>query len=329
MTEIIEGEAVEVIEPRAVMVVQQPGQAIIAADTPDGPQAMLTRATAIATALSDMVERQKLYTVISGKKFPAVEAWQTIGRMDNVVAREASRPIRHDDGSYEAFVELVRLSDGMVIGSASALCGTKDDVAGRADWSKRAEPHRRSMAVTRATSRAFRQQYAWIMALAGYEPTPAEEMDEHTPAAPRSVSSPPAGDAVSWDGNVTTTPSADGSVRTDRNRGDYCAFKLTDLEPAPEGYRSAQVRFFGDLGHAVAVAIQMHGLPATATVWGETEVAGFKDKQTGQQVSYLVINASRVMTPEWTIPASDAAPAEAPASVAPGASQDELDGLAW
>src|SRR6185369_17252147 len=71
-----------------------------------------------------------------------------------------------------ATVELIRLSDGMVIGRGSALCGSKGD----RPWDSRPEPARRSMAVTRATSRAFRQQYSWIMALAGYEPTPADEM---------------------------------------------------------------------------------------------------------------------------------------------------------
>jgi hypothetical protein len=126
----------------------------------------------MATALKDVVEKQKLFAVIQGKKYPQVEAWMTIARMDNVVAREARPPIRRDDGSYEAFVELIRLSDGMVVGAGSALCGTPDD----RPWATRGEPARRSMAVTRATSRAFRQQYSWIMALAGYEPTPAEEM---------------------------------------------------------------------------------------------------------------------------------------------------------
>src|SRR6185369_10855109 len=73
-----------------------------------------------------------------------------------------------------ATVELIRLSDGMVIGRGSALCGSKGD----RPWDSRPEPARRSMAVTRATSRAFRQQYSWIMALAGYEPTPADEMPQ-------------------------------------------------------------------------------------------------------------------------------------------------------
>ena len=87
------------------------------------PQTTLDLATGMANALKDVVEQQKLYSVISGKKYPNVEAWMIIGRMDNVVAREAEPPIKHDDGSYEAFVELIRLSDGLVVGRGSALCG--------------------------------------------------------------------------------------------------------------------------------------------------------------------------------------------------------------
>lgn len=169
-TEVIEGEARELEEPRA-LAVRQPDHALTISA---GPKDMIAVATNLANALKDIVDKRKLYANISGRKFPTVEAWMTIGRMDNVVAREAEPPLRRDDGSYEAFVELIRLSDGMVIGRASALCGTQGDKP----WDGRAEPHRRSMAVTRATSRAFRQQYSWIMALAGYEATPAEEMPD-------------------------------------------------------------------------------------------------------------------------------------------------------
>jgi hypothetical protein len=150
MSAEIEGEVREVDEERAI-VVRQPDR-LAQAPTPEDTLSLATR---MATALKDVVEKQKLFAVIQGKKYPQVEAWMTIARMDNVVAREARPPIRRDDGSYEAFVELIRLSDGMVVGAGSALCGTADD----RPWATRGEPARRSMAVTRATSRAFRQQY--------------------------------------------------------------------------------------------------------------------------------------------------------------------------
>jgi hypothetical protein len=138
-----------------------------------------------------------------------------------------------------------------------------------------------------------------------------------TPARPPSR----AGDPASWDGKVTTTATADGSVRKDRDRGEFAAFKL-ELEQPEQGFRSAQVRFWGDLAHALATAILSNGMPDVATVWGETEVAHFTDKATKRQVNYLVINATRVMTPEWTMPAAEP---EAPAAAEP----NDLDDLPW
>lgn len=220
--EVIEGHAEEVEprEPIRSLVVAQPGQALVA--RPDGAAGdMIARATELATALKDVVERQNLYSVISGKKFPKVEAWMTIGRMDNVVAREAEAPIRHDDDSFEAFVELVRLSDGMVIGRASALCGTSDDKP----WNTRALPARRAMAVTRATSRAFRQQYSWVMALAGYEPTPAEEMDKDGDGEP-AAAAVQRGPAEAFLGNLTKA----GTIK----KGDADGYKL-EVRQTPDG----------------------------------------------------------------------------------------------
>ena len=167
-------QALEIMEPALPEVVRL-GSA--------KPLGTIALATEMANALSDIVEKKKLFATISGKKFPTVEAWMTIARMDNVVAREMRDGVaQQDDGSFEAQVELIRLSDGMVIGHGSALCGTPGDKP----WDSRPMPQRRSMAVTRATSRAFRQQYSWIMALAGYEPTPAEEMPrDEEPAKPQ------------------------------------------------------------------------------------------------------------------------------------------------
>jgi hypothetical protein len=309
VTDIIEGEAIEVDAPRA-LVVQQPGQALVAADRPEGPAEMMVKATALANALRDMVEAQGLYAVISGKKYPQVEAWMTIGRMDNVVAREASRPIRHDDGAYEAEVELVRLSDGMVIGRASALCGMPDDKP----WATRAEYARRSMAVTRATSRAFRQQYSWIMALAGYEPTPADEMpDADGAAAPRDPA----------------TTHADGLVGTaEVGKGDADF----ELRQTPEGWALCFRLVQGRKGYKVIsrgpLAEALATLRPTVegqriTVWGTLHDETFTPKGEKRSVTYQVIHAERIQTADYTLPpetppSDQPAGVETPPAVAPG-----------
>ena len=144
------------------------------------PVEMVERASKVATALSRVVNEQKLYTVIQGKKFVHVDGWETLGAMLGIVAREVPRSvIEHENGDFEASVELIRVSDGAVIGFGSALCGCDEvDRSGKRTWGNRARYARRSMAVTRAAGKAFRLSLSWIMRLAGYEPTPAEEMQD-------------------------------------------------------------------------------------------------------------------------------------------------------
>ena len=78
---------------------------------------------------------------------------------------------RHD-GHYEAVVELVTLADQKIVSRGSAECGGPDETM----WQRRTPHARRSMAATRATGKAARLAFSWIVKLAGYEPTPAEEM---------------------------------------------------------------------------------------------------------------------------------------------------------
>ena len=135
----------------------------------DGPRQVIEKATEIATQLASIIKDRKLFNVIKGREFVRVEGWNTLGAMLGILPREVS-VVKLEDGSYEATVELIRTSDGAVVGRASSLCGM-DEI-----WADRAEYARRSMAVTRATGKAFRLGFSWIMSLAGYEPTPAEEM---------------------------------------------------------------------------------------------------------------------------------------------------------
>jgi hypothetical protein len=119
----------------------------------------------------DLIEAQKLYSVISGRKYVRVEGWVPLARMNGVIPREVEN-VGHEDGRYVARVQLVRVADGMVLTEASSECGGPEEEM----WQKRPPYARRSMAATRATGKACRLAYSWIMALGGYEPTPAEEM---------------------------------------------------------------------------------------------------------------------------------------------------------
>jgi len=308
MNETVEGTAVEVEpEPSRALVVAQPGQALVAPS--ERPAGMIAIATALADALKNIIDKQHLYTEIRGKRYPQVEAWMTIGRLDNVVAREAERPIRNEDGSYEGFVELVRLSDGMVIGRASALCGMADDEPwggtppknGKPALPPRAEYARRSMAVTRATSRAFRQQYSWIMALAGYEPTPADEMPQQDPPS-RIVGTHdyPVPD-------MERTPEG-GLIGTAIAQGNHDF----NLRQTPEGWvlpfrvkngaKSFIVRAQGPLAEALD-AIKATVIDQRVTVWGCWEPQTIPAKGTKPEITYNILVLERIATPDGILPA--------------------------
>jgi hypothetical protein len=145
------------------------------------PAALITGAGEMAKALAEVIRHQQLALTIQGRKYVKVEGWTTLGIMLGVVAREVTTV--EQDGIYTATVELVRISDQAVISRASAECGSADELDryGKPVWANRPRYARRSMAQTRATGKACRLAFSWIMALAGYEPTPAEEMPNEEP----------------------------------------------------------------------------------------------------------------------------------------------------
>lgn len=134
----------------------------------DDPVEVIERATAVADALKQIIVSRRLASNIQGREHVRVEGWTTLGSMLGVVPVVVwSRPI---ENGYEARVE-ARTLDGRVIGAAEAMC-TRDERT----WKSRDDYALRSMAQTRATSKALRGPLGFVVTLAGYDATPAEEM---------------------------------------------------------------------------------------------------------------------------------------------------------
>lgn len=170
-TILANGEVVTTPDPPAALVPQAPGvhMGILRAD---GAASFVAAAGDLSRALADVIRQQKLYSTIQGKDFVKVEGWTTLAAMLGVTPHEVS-VVEEPEGVFTATVELRRLADGQAVGRASAECGGSDEQM----WAKRPRNARRSMALTRATGKACRLAFSWIMTLAGYEATPAEEMD--------------------------------------------------------------------------------------------------------------------------------------------------------
>lgn len=174
------------------------------------PVQMVQGATAVANALKSVITTQRLAVRISGREYVRVEGWTTLSTMMGVLPREVDVE-RAEDGTYTAVVELVRMSDGAVLCRASAECGADEPT-----WKARPNYARRSMAITRATGKAARLAFSWVMVLAGYEGCPLEEVEsiiQHDAPKTASASRPaPVVDvAVVPPGDPSHAPGAVGS----------------------------------------------------------------------------------------------------------------------
>jgi hypothetical protein len=145
---------------------ERPHMGFLAVDTPED---MMTVAARMATLLSDMIRKRGLISKISGREYVQCEGWTCLAAMMGVTPHEITN-LENDDGSYTATIEL-RSTDGRTISRASAECGRDEQ-----RWMEMPPYARRSMAQTRATGKACRLAFSWIMVMAGYAPTPAEEM---------------------------------------------------------------------------------------------------------------------------------------------------------
>ena len=166
----------EVIESELVMY-EEPTPATIFRTS--DPATALERMTEVSKLLFAVVEDRKLYALISGRKHLLVSAWTTLAGMLGLFPVVAwTRPNETGDG-YVARVEVVTRG-GQLVGAAEAECSRSERT-----WKSRDPFALRSMASTRATSRALRCPLEQVVVLAGYEAAGAEEMVADTPASPK------------------------------------------------------------------------------------------------------------------------------------------------
>jgi hypothetical protein len=138
------------------------------------PTVALARMVEISNVIVDVIERQRFYVTIGGKKYVTCPGWKTAGGMLGLSPYTAwTKPNETGDG-YLARVE-IRTLDERTIAAAEAECSRDEPI-----WKKRPKHALRSMAETRATSRAFRGPLEQVFALGGYEGTAAEEMSADT-----------------------------------------------------------------------------------------------------------------------------------------------------
>lgn len=155
------------------------------------PEIVIEEARKAAKALANVIENKKKKVIINDEIYLEFEDWQTLGRFYGVSAAACSTAyVEYGDVvGYEAVAEALLLVNGATvrISSAEAMCLNDE-------WKWQDKPlfQLKSMAQTRAMAKALRNVLAWVVVLAGYKPTPAEELDGEKPqssvTAPRRAS---------------------------------------------------------------------------------------------------------------------------------------------
>lgn len=164
------------------------GGQLVGIENPDGVMDIAIRA---AKTLAGVVSQKKKPVIMNGEQYLEYEDWQTLGQFYGVTAITGDAVLVEIDGvkGAKASAKLINFRTGEIIGGAEAYCMRDEE-----RWSTRPkyeyqndqrvkvgdEPvpwfQLASMAQTRAGAKALRNRLAWVAVLAGYKPTPAEEM---------------------------------------------------------------------------------------------------------------------------------------------------------
>lgn len=125
----------------------------------------------MANILKDYVVKQKLYSNIKGRNYAHVDGWQFAGFLTgmNAIVEEPKNLSTDKEIKWSATAKIY-LND-KVVGAGYALCSNKESIKKGFD-----EYAIMSMSQTRAIGKAYRNKIGWVMKLAGYESTPAEEV---------------------------------------------------------------------------------------------------------------------------------------------------------
>lgn len=118
------------------------------------------------------IHDNKMWMDIHGKGYVLVDGWSFMGGMLGItpIIKELENQSTDDQIKYRASVVLKKNSE--VVATGFAICTNQEK--GKIQFDEYAVA---SMAQTRAIGKAYRVYLGWMMKLAGFESTPAEEMN--------------------------------------------------------------------------------------------------------------------------------------------------------
>ena len=180
-------EVEEVITPETEMIIQNttlPDNSILDPNIPMSTK--IGVATNVANCLKDLVVSQGLVVTGLNPKQPeaeyvTVEGWEVLGTMLGIVPdTKIVEEMKNDKGrtiGFKARATLYQnpiIDDGKIVGGT--VLSTAEAYCTRDDFQKKFFSMA-SMAQTRALGKAYRMALSWIIKMAGFEATYAEDME--------------------------------------------------------------------------------------------------------------------------------------------------------
>ncbi len=162
---------VEVVQDESTLTVPERSGLVAAGN----PQDILKEARLRASALGDVLKGKKKPVVFRGEQYLEFEDWQTLGNFYGITSKvESTQFVEYGSASgFEAVAVALQIDTEKIVSRAEHMCLNDES-----NWIKKPLAEIRSMAQTRACAKALRNVLAWVVVLAGYKPTPAEEMPQ-------------------------------------------------------------------------------------------------------------------------------------------------------
>lgn len=250
--------------PRAELVRYAPGEALAVTRE---PEEVLADAQKAAAALMTVVRSKKKQIVFNGETYLESGDWQTVAKFYGVTAKiESTRFVQFGEASGFEAAAVALDCNGREVSRGEAMCLNDEenwgmrakyewqdvlDAQGKKTWEFNAEKQKnlpkrnkvkvgetptplfqlRSMAQTRACAKALSNLFKWVVVLAGYKPTPAEEM---TGTVEEGTDSPSVGSLTS---SPTTTATSQATSTTDSS---VISHNSAEPDIRPKSQRGAQ-----------------------------------------------------------------------------------------
>ena len=227
------------------------------------PEIVLENARTAAKALVSVVSQKKKPVIMNGEQYLEYEDWQTCGQFYGYTVKTRDAVPVEIDGvkGAKAYADLIDIKTGMYLGGAEAYCMRDEEnwnTRPKYEWQGEGDNRKRvkvgneivpwfqlaSMAQTRAGAKALRNRLAWVVVLAGYKSTPAEEMTEGT--ASEAVRERRTVDKSSHycsvhNVNFFKTPKMKGYAHLVEGTKDWCNEETAESKPKPKAQTPSSI----------------------------------------------------------------------------------------